>query len=78
VEVVEPLGSEILLVVKCCESSFLAMVDAEVEVEIGQTIRLNFNMAKIMSSRPPSLIEDWHLRQLHFIPASSCATKYYP
>jgi multiple sugar transport system ATP-binding protein len=47
VEVVEPLGSEILLVVKCCESSFLAMVDAEVEVEIGQTIRLNFNMAKM-------------------------------
>jgi multiple sugar transport system ATP-binding protein len=47
VEVVEPLGSEILLVIKCCESSFLAMVDAEVEVEIGQTIRLNFNMAKM-------------------------------
>jgi hypothetical protein len=23
------------------------MVDAEVEVEIGQTIRLNFNMAKM-------------------------------
>ncbi|MDP1989773.1 MAG: sn-glycerol-3-phosphate ABC transporter ATP-binding protein UgpC [Syntrophales bacterium] len=47
VEVVEPLGSEILLVVKCCESSFLAMVDAEVDVAIGQTIRLNFNMAKM-------------------------------
>ena len=47
VEVVEPLGAEILLVVKCCESSFLAMVDAEVDVEIGQTIRLNFNMAKM-------------------------------
>jgi multiple sugar transport system ATP-binding protein len=47
VEVVEPLGSEILLVVKCCESSFLAMVDTEVEVEIGQTICLNFNMAKM-------------------------------
>ena len=47
VEVVEPLGSEILLVVKCCDSSFLAMVDAEVEVAIGQTIRLNFNMAKM-------------------------------
>jgi multiple sugar transport system ATP-binding protein len=47
VEVVEPLGAEILLEVKCCESSFLAMVDAEVEVEIGQTLRLNFNMAKM-------------------------------
>ena len=47
VEVVEPLGAEILLVVKCCDSSFLAMVDAEVEVEIGQTIRLHFNMAKM-------------------------------
>ena len=47
VEVVEPLGPEILLVVKCCESSLLAMVDAEVEVEIGQTILLHFNMAKM-------------------------------
>ena len=47
VEVVEPLGSEILLVVKCCESSFLAMVDGELEVKIGQTIRLHFNMAKM-------------------------------
>jgi len=47
VEVVEPLGPETLLVVKCCESSFLAMVDSEVEVEIGQTILLNFNMAKM-------------------------------
>jgi multiple sugar transport system ATP-binding protein len=47
VEVVEPLGSEILLVVKCCENSFLAMVDAEVDVAIGQTIRLHFNMAKM-------------------------------
>ena len=47
VEVVEPLGSEILLVVKCCDSSFLAMVDGEVDVEIGQTLHLNFNMAKM-------------------------------
>ncbi len=47
VEVVEPLGAEILLVVKCCDSSFLAMVDAELDVKIGQTIRLNFNMAKM-------------------------------
>ena len=36
VEVVEPLGSETLLVVKCGESSFLATVDGEVEVRIGQ------------------------------------------
>ena len=47
VEVVEPLGAEILLVVKCCDNSFLAMVDAEVEVKIVQTLRLNFNMAKM-------------------------------
>ena len=47
VEVVEPLGPETLLVVKCRESSFLAMVDSEVEVEIGQTILLHFNMAKM-------------------------------
>jgi ABC-type sugar transport system ATPase subunit len=47
VEVVEPLGPETLLVVKCRESSFLAMVDPEVEVEIGQTILLHFNMAKM-------------------------------
>ena len=47
VEVVEPLGPETLLVVKCRESSFLAMVDSEVDVEIGQTILLHFNMAKM-------------------------------
>ncbi len=47
VEVVEPLGSEILLLVKCCNSSFLAMVDPEVEVKTGQLLRLNFNMAKM-------------------------------
>ncbi|MDP1990330.1 MAG: sn-glycerol-3-phosphate ABC transporter ATP-binding protein UgpC [Syntrophales bacterium] len=47
VEVIEPLGSEILLLVKCCNSSFLAMVDSEVEVRTGQMLRLNFNMAKM-------------------------------
>ena len=47
VEVVEPLGSEILLLVKCCNSSFLAMVDSEAEVKTGQLLRLNFNMAKM-------------------------------
>jgi multiple sugar transport system ATP-binding protein len=47
VEVVEPLGPEILLLVKCCNSSFLAMVEPEVEVKIGQMLRLNFNMAKM-------------------------------
>jgi multiple sugar transport system ATP-binding protein len=47
VEVVEPLGPETLLVAKCSESSFLAMVDSEVDLEIGQKIRLNFNMAKM-------------------------------
>ena len=47
VEVIEPLGSEILLLVKCCNSSFLAMVDSEVEVKTGQLLRLNFNMAKM-------------------------------
>lgn len=47
VEVVEPLGPETLLLVKCRESSFLAMVDSEVDFEIGQTILLHFNMAKM-------------------------------
>ena len=47
VEVVEPLGSEILLLVKCCNSSFLAMVDPEVEIKTGQLLRLNLNMAKM-------------------------------
>jgi len=47
VDVVEPLGPETLLMVKCRESSFLAMVDSEVDFEIGQTILLHFNMAKM-------------------------------
>jgi multiple sugar transport system ATP-binding protein len=47
VEVVEPLGSEILLLVKCSNSSFLAMVDSEAEIKTGQLLRLNFNMAKM-------------------------------
>ncbi len=47
VEVVEPLGPETLLVVKCRESSFLAMVDSEIDFEIGQTVLLHFNMAKM-------------------------------
>ena len=46
-EVVEPLGPETLLVVKCRESNFLAMVDSEVDFEIGQTLLLHFNMAKM-------------------------------
>jgi len=47
VDVVEPLGPETLLMVKCRESSFLAMVDSEVDFEIGQTVLLHFNMAKM-------------------------------
>jgi multiple sugar transport system ATP-binding protein len=47
VEVVEPLGPETLLMVKCREGSFLAMVDSEIEVATGQRILLNFNMAKM-------------------------------
>ena len=47
VEVVEPLGPETLLLVKCRESSFLAMVDSEVDFGIGQTLALHFNMAKM-------------------------------
>jgi multiple sugar transport system ATP-binding protein len=47
VDVVEPLGPETLLMVKCRESSFLAMVDSEVDFQIGQTVLLHFNMAKM-------------------------------
>ena len=47
VDVVEPLGPETLLMIKCRESSLLAMVDSEVDFEIGQTVQLHFNMAKM-------------------------------
>jgi len=59
VEVVEPLGPETLLVVKCRESSFLAMVDSEVEVEIGQTIFCILIWRKCIFSSPSSLVEEW-------------------
>ena len=47
VDVVEPLGPETLLMVKCRDSGFLAMVDSEVDFEFGQTVLLHFNMAKM-------------------------------
>ncbi len=55
VEVIEPLGSEILLVIKCAQSSFSARVDPRVETDIGKTIRLLLDMDKmhVFEARTP-------------------------
>lgn len=47
IEVVEPLGSEILLFVRCGDGSFMARVDSEEKVGTAQRIRLNFNMERM-------------------------------
>jgi len=47
VEVVEPLGPEILLDITCGEDSFVARVDPRVETDIGREIELAFDMEKM-------------------------------
>ncbi|UCF92909.1 MAG: ABC transporter ATP-binding protein, partial [Desulfobacterales bacterium] len=55
VEVIEPLGSEILLVINCGANNFVARVDPRVETDIGQEIRIFFDMEKmhIFGVEPP-------------------------
>lgn len=47
VEVVEPLGSEILLVINHGGDNFVVQVDARVETIVGQEIRIFFDMEKM-------------------------------
>jgi multiple sugar transport system ATP-binding protein len=47
VEVVEPLGSEMLLFVKCGEGSVIARVDSGVDIISGQAVRLAFHLDKM-------------------------------
>ena len=47
VEVIEPLGPEILVVVRCQDRSITARLDPHVELEIGQTINLALDMGKM-------------------------------
>lgn len=47
VEVIEPLGPEILLDIRCGESSFVARVDPRVETDLGQEIKLILDMEKM-------------------------------
>lgn len=47
VEVMEPLGSEIILFVKCDEDNFVARVDPGANVRTGQEISLYFDMEKM-------------------------------
>jgi len=47
VEVIEPLGPEILLDIRCGENSFVARVDPRVETDLGQEIKLILDMEKM-------------------------------
>lgn len=47
VEVIEPLGPEILLNVKCGNHNLVARVDPRVETDVGHEIRLFFDMGKM-------------------------------
>ena len=55
VEVIEPLGPEILLDIRCGENNFVARVDPRVETDLGQEIRLILNMEKmhVFDANPP-------------------------
>jgi multiple sugar transport system ATP-binding protein len=47
VEVIEPLGPEILLNVKCGENNLIARVDPRVDTDLGQEIELILDMEKM-------------------------------
>jgi len=47
VEVIEPLGPEIILNVRCDQTSFVARLEPRLETEVGQEIKLIFDMDKM-------------------------------
>jgi len=47
VEVIEPLGPEIILNVRCGQTSFVARLEPRLETEVGQEIKLIFDMDKM-------------------------------
>ena len=55
VEVIEPLGPEILLDIKCDKNTLVARVDPRVETDLGKEIKLILNMEKmhLFDARPP-------------------------
>lgn len=55
VEVIEPLGPEILLNIKCGQNNLVARVDPRVETDLGKEINLILDMEKmhIFDARPP-------------------------
>ncbi|UCF82561.1 MAG: sn-glycerol-3-phosphate ABC transporter ATP-binding protein UgpC [Desulfobacteraceae bacterium] len=55
VEVIEPLGADILLNISCGEYSFVARVDPRVETDIGEEIKLILNMERmhVFETNPP-------------------------
>ncbi len=55
VEVIEPLGPEILLNIRCGGDSLVARVDPRVETDLGREIKLILNMEKmhVFETHPP-------------------------
>ena len=57
VEVIEPVGPEIILNVRCSDKRLVARVDPRVETDIGEEIQLTMDMDKmhIFRADPPHL-----------------------